>query len=156
METGFSKSLGRKRVVVSENMESFSSFTPLKRVYSGRFNFNSDISLLESLPQDILLHVLCGVDHDDLKQLFHVSRITREATLIVKESHFQFTTPKKRSYNSSDKFLEIEAPKTPLKKSKESKFSSEELSDISTALFCVTDCTIDEDYELNCKIDYKG
>ncbi|CAL5183364.1 unnamed protein product [Lathyrus oleraceus] len=147
MEIGFSKSLGRKRVIVSENMESFSTFTPLKRVYSGRFNFNYDISLLESLPQDILFHVLCGVDHDDLKQLFHVSRITRQATLIVKESHFQFSTPKKKTYDSSDKSPEIEAPKAPLKKSKESKFSAEELSDISTVLFCVTDCTIDEDYE---------
>lgn len=55
MEIGFSKSLGRKRVIVSENMESFSTFTPLKRVYTARFNFNYDISLLESLPQDILV-----------------------------------------------------------------------------------------------------
>ncbi|XP_058749777.1 F-box protein At1g61340-like [Vicia villosa] len=147
MEIGFSKSLGRKRVVVSENMESFSSFTPLKRVYSARFNFNSHISLLESLPQDILLHVLCGVDHDDLKQLFHVSKITREATLVVKDSHFKFSTPKKKSFDSNDKFSEIVTPNAPLKKLKGSKFTREELSDISAVLFGVTDCTIDEDYE---------
>ncbi|CAI8591238.1 unnamed protein product [Vicia faba] len=146
MEIGFSKSLGRKRVVVSENMEYFSSFTPLKRVYNARFNSNSHISLLESLPQDILLHVLCGVDHDDLKQLFHVSKITREATLMVKESHFKFTTPKKKSFDSNDKFPEIGTPKAPLKKLKGSKFSREELSDISTVLFWVRDSTIAEDY----------
>ncbi|KAL5096590.1 hypothetical protein RYX36_000917, partial [Vicia faba] len=93
------------------------------------------------------LHVLCGVDHDDLKQLFHVSKITREATLMVKESHFMFTTPKKKSFDSNDKFSKVRTQKAPLKKLKCSKFNQEELSDISIELFCVADCTIDEDYE---------
>lgn len=69
-------------------------------------------------------------------------------TLIAKESHFKFSTPKKKkSFDSNDKFSEFETPKTPLKKLKGSKLNREELSDISAVLFYVTECTIDEDYE---------
>jgi len=50
MEIGFGRSIGRKRVVVSE------IGSPLKRVNSGRFNFNSQVSPLETLPQDILVN----------------------------------------------------------------------------------------------------
>ncbi|GAU33527.1 hypothetical protein TSUD_386720, partial [Trifolium subterraneum] len=115
--------------------DSNSYVTPLKkRVCSAH------ISPLEALPQDILLHVLCGVDHDDLEQLFRVSKIIREATLIVEESHFNFSTPK--SY-----LIEVKTPKTPLIRKQlkeESKFNLEdftkkrkrvnlkELNDIST------------------------
>ncbi|XP_073225282.1 F-box protein At1g61340-like [Cicer arietinum] len=121
-----------------------------------RINFNSDFSPLESLPQDILLHVLCGVDHDDLKQLFHVSKTIRDATLLVEKSHFKFTTPKKNTlpfYNcdlidTNYKFSEIEMSNAPLKKPKESKFNSEELSEISMILFCIIDLIRDEDCEI--------
>ncbi|WJX16090.1 hypothetical protein P8452_06167 [Trifolium repens] len=120
--------------------DSNSHVPPLKRVCSAH------ISPLEALPQDILLYVLCGVDHADLKQLFRVSKTIRKATLIVEESYFNFSTPK--NYK-----IEVKTPKTPLirkQPSEESKFNLEdftrkrkkfnlkELNDISTILFCAT------------------
>uniref|UniRef100_A0A6N2KPS9 F-box domain-containing protein n=1 Tax=Salix viminalis TaxID=40686 RepID=A0A6N2KPS9_SALVM len=84
-----SYSFGRKRVLSFNNilndedlLNLDSSFiSPLKRLRS----LKPEKSNLESLPQDILIRVLCGVDHDDLKQLFHVSKVIREATSIAKE-----------------------------------------------------------------------
>ena len=58
----YTRALGRKRVVVSSNVEaspldSHPVMAPLKRVCSGRFNFNSERSPLEALPLDILVRV---------------------------------------------------------------------------------------------------
>ncbi|WJX26530.1 hypothetical protein P8452_15441 [Trifolium repens] len=115
---------------------------------------SAHISPLESLPQDILLHVLCGVDHADLKQLFRVSKIIREAMLIVEELYFNFSTPK--SYKIE---VKLKTPKTPLigkQPREESKFNLDdfakkrkkynlkELNNISTVLFCDTDCIFSE------------
>ncbi|XP_018436068.2 F-box protein At1g61340-like [Raphanus sativus] len=50
---------------------------------------------LETLPQDILIRIICGVEHGDLKQLFNVSKTIREATLIAKKYHFEYSTPRK-------------------------------------------------------------
>ncbi|XP_061352392.1 F-box protein At1g61340-like [Gastrolobium bilobum] len=92
-DNGYTGTLGRKRVMVSNNGEASPPLTPLKRMFSGRITLNSESSSLKTLPQDILIKVLCGVDHEDLKQLFHVSKTIREATLIAKQ-HFDYTTPK--------------------------------------------------------------
>ncbi|XP_052181927.1 F-box protein SKIP27-like, partial [Diospyros lotus] len=63
------------------------------------------------------IRVLCGVDHDDLKQLFHVSKTIREATLIAKQWHFAYSTPAKTSAFRNSIDLEdtgdIEAPNAP-------------------------------------------
>ena len=56
---------------------------------------DAEKSILESVPQDILIKVLCGVDHDDLKQLFHVSSTIRDATITARKSHFAYSTPSK-------------------------------------------------------------
>ncbi|EOA36707.1 hypothetical protein CARUB_v10012241mg [Capsella rubella] len=56
---------------------------------------------LESLPQDILVKIICGVEHEDLKQLFNVSKTIREATLIAKKWHFEYTTPRKTLFSRS-------------------------------------------------------
>lgn len=64
-------------------------------------------------------------------------------TLIVEESHFKFSTPKKNNPIGSND----ETPKAPMKKPKESKFYSDELRDISLVLFCPKDCIGHEDYE---------
>ncbi|KAL5054344.1 hypothetical protein RYX36_035026 [Vicia faba] len=147
----YGRALGRKRVVVSNNHESSSSGddepiligSSLKRMCSGKFNFISEKSRLEALPQDVLVRVLCGVDHDDLDQVFDVSTTIREACVIAKQMHFEFSTPKKNSVaavrspfdieNASD---ETEAPNAPLmlKKSK-SRLSTRKLADISVTLF---------------------
>ncbi|XLR07493.1 hypothetical protein S83_035431, partial [Arachis hypogaea] len=77
------RSLGRKKVVSGNvkgsPLDSETDMALLKRVCSGRFNFNSERSLLEALPLDILIRVLCGVNHEDLEQLLHVSKTISEA-----------------------------------------------------------------------------
>ncbi|GJV63758.1 F-box protein SKIP27-like protein [Tanacetum coccineum] len=61
---------------------------------------------LEDLPQEVLVKVLCGVEHRDCKSLFYVSHKIREVAILAKEYHFDYTTP--RSFHSS---LEFQAPK---------------------------------------------
>ncbi|XP_061350530.1 F-box protein At1g61340-like [Gastrolobium bilobum] len=152
MEIGFegycyTRALGRKRVLVSNNVEdSPLNPNPLKRTCSGRMTLNSEISRLETLPHDILIRLLCGVDHEDLKQLFHVSRTIREATQIAKEMHFEYSTPKKKTFaclqpidlEDASGLQEIEAPNAPLRKSK-SRLSGRNLASISVALFASTE-----------------
>nr|AFK39960.1 unknown [Lotus japonicus] len=140
-------SMGRKRVVVTNNVENDSVMTPLKRVCSGRINFNSERSRLEALPLDVLIRVLCGVDHEDLEQLLHVSKTIREATEIARDFHFEYSTPKKKTFGfrspfdieDANEFEEIEAPKAPLRKSVKSKLSGKNLGGISVALFGSTE-----------------
>ena len=77
-------------------------------------------SILESLPQDILIRILCGVDHDDLKQLFHVSRTIRDATIKTRKSHFAYSTPSKvlvfrdsLDWEEPSSFEELQTPNAP-------------------------------------------
>ncbi|WOH11783.1 hypothetical protein DCAR_0831275 [Daucus carota subsp. sativus] len=86
----FSRSFGRKRVVISNDMEVDSCLvTPMKMHCEGK-------SAIESLPQDVLIRILCGVEHDDLKMVLRVSKAFRDATLVAKRLHFEYTTPRKR------------------------------------------------------------
>lgn len=128
----YGRALGRKRVVISNNgdsssIESCATRTPLKRLCSGTFiSSNSEMSRLETLPQDLLIRVLCGVDHDDLEQLLGVSKTIKEATQIAKVTHFVFNTPKKQVSGVHDatetvdgnEIEEIEAPNAPIRKHK--------------------------------------
>ncbi|KAK7331865.1 hypothetical protein VNO80_28606 [Phaseolus coccineus] len=134
--------LGRKRVVVSNDVEASPQVsTPSKKICSREISSKSEMSLLEALPQEILVQVLCSVDHEDLKQLFHVSKTIREATLMAKELHFEYSTPKKKTFaflnpcdlENTNVFKEIETPKAPLRKSK-SRWTAN-LADITMALF---------------------
>lgn len=119
----YTSSFGRKRIVISSNGEDSSPKTPVKRHCGERDLVALDLetSLLEALPEEILIRILCGVDHEDLNQLSHVSKAIREATLIAKQSHFAYTTPKKvRAFRtaidveeSSTSDDEIEAPNAP-------------------------------------------
>ncbi|KAL2341956.1 hypothetical protein Fmac_009896 [Flemingia macrophylla] len=140
----YTLTLGRKRVVVSNYGNTSPQMTnPSKKICSDKISFNSEGSLLEALPQDILVQVLCGVDHEDLKQLFHVSKIIREATLIAKELHFEYSTPKKKTFyflpafdlENADGFSEKEAPRAPLIKKPKSRFDRKKLEDVAVALF---------------------
>ncbi|KAI3741108.1 hypothetical protein L1987_58775 [Smallanthus sonchifolius] len=118
-------SFGRKRVLILNHMDfdSVDVTTPKKKQFlESKSGFCCEKSLFEALPQEILIKILCGVDHDDLKRLFHVSKSIREAALIAKEWHFEYKTPKKNrafrcslnleEFPSSD-FDEIEAPNAP-------------------------------------------
>lgn len=83
--------------MISNDMELDSCFvTPMKMHCEGKCGFDSEKSVVESLPQDILIRILCGVEHDDLKRLFHVSKTFRDATEVARELHFAYTTPRKR------------------------------------------------------------
>ncbi|KAF7803550.1 F-box protein [Senna tora] len=149
---GYTRSLSRKRIAISNNVEvsplDSNSTTPLKRMRSGILTVNSERSRLEALPEDILIRVLCGVDHEDLKQLYHVSKTIKEAALIAKQWHFEYSTPKKKTpafrtpieMEEANEFpeIEVEAPNAPMRKSK-SRLSGRKLADISVALFASTD-----------------
>ncbi|KAJ4703371.1 putative F-box family protein [Melia azedarach] len=145
----YNRGLGRKRILITNVVET-SSFdsairTPLKRQCSDKMvDLDCDErSRLEALPQDILIRILCSVNHEDLKQLFHVSKPIREATLIAKECHFAYSTPRKsRVFGSSIDFEgpneddEVEAPNAPRQmRGYKSRISGKKLADLSVALF---------------------
>ncbi|KAM7264908.1 hypothetical protein ACFE04_002591 [Oxalis oulophora] len=143
----YTRGLGRKRIVISNNDDS--PTTPsLKRQCSERFDFlESDVddadnkSALEALPQDILIRILCGVEHKDLKQLFHVSKTIREATLIAKQWHFAYSTPTKYcafrdATDLSSNAEDSEAPNAPRQaRVHMSRLTGKNLGSISVALF---------------------
>jgi hypothetical protein len=149
----YTRGLGRKRIVISNNDCDGDSFdsprTPsLKRQCSDKFDFwgfgDDNKSALEALPQDILIQILCGVEHKDLKQLFHVSKSIRDATLIAKQWHFAYSTPTKyctfrkatdlkESNADSD---DIEPPNAPKQaRVYKSRATGKSLADISVQLF---------------------
>ncbi|KAE9607192.1 hypothetical protein Lal_00025706 [Lupinus albus] len=135
------RSLRKKRVVVS-NTYPFDSNPPLKKMCSGKFTSISKGSHLQALPIDILVKVLCGVDHEDLEQLFNVSKKIREATKMAKRLHFEYSTPKKKSVafhtpigmDHVNGFEDIEAPNAPLRKYRSTR-NGINLCSISTVLF---------------------
>ncbi|XP_049384029.1 F-box protein At4g35930-like [Solanum stenotomum] len=53
-------------------------------------------SRLESLPLDLLVNILCHLQHDQLKAVFHVSQKTRKAVTLARQFHFNYTTPDRR------------------------------------------------------------
>ncbi|CAN4116634.1 unnamed protein product [Withania somnifera] len=134
---------GRKRVTLPNKVEvDFISTTPKKKFCSQNSFLTNEKSVLEALPKDILIKIVCGVDHDDLKSLFHVSRALREVSVIAKEWHFDFSTPRKtlpfrnalEELSDSDE-LEV-APNAPMpQKIARSRLSRKKLADISVALF---------------------
>ncbi|KAG1368200.1 putative F-box protein SKIP27 [Cocos nucifera] len=95
---------------------------------------------LESLPQDVLVRMLCKVNHSDLKQLLLVSKIVHGATLIAKEMHFAFSTPSskpifRREGNMGDTDLEVceQAPKQ--RRVPKARLGGKTLSSVAVALF---------------------
>ncbi|CAH8386846.1 unnamed protein product [Eruca vesicaria subsp. sativa] len=119
----YKRGFGRKRILVSSGADEIedSFFTsPVRKISSGRSQE------LEDLPLDILVKIICGVEHEDLKQLFHVSKTIREAALIAKQTHFAYSTPRKTSVIHHDLNKpfglgvvsddEIKTPRAPLQK----------------------------------------
>ncbi|CAN4092079.1 unnamed protein product [Withania somnifera] len=134
---------GRKRVTLSNNVDvDFISTTPTKRFCSQNSFSADEKSVLEAFPKDILIKIVCGVDHDDLKSLFHVSKALREVSVIAKGWHFDFSTPRKTLpfrnalEDSSDTDEVEDAPIAPMPlKIGRSWLSRRKLADISVALF---------------------
>ncbi|KAL1834249.1 hypothetical protein ACET3Z_003900 [Daucus carota] len=115
-------SFGRKRVFLSSLEKVDSCFvTPKKKsCVEDSSSMSSDKSVIEALPQDILIRILCGVEHDDLKRLFYVSKSIRAATVIAKQWHFAYSTPTKKmifknpvELENSDDAYELEVPNAP-------------------------------------------
>ncbi|CAK9176790.1 unnamed protein product [Ilex paraguariensis] len=141
-------SFGRKRVALFNDVDSDSTFaTPTKKQCCENSFLSSEKSLLEALPQDVLIRVLCGVEHEDLKRLFHVSKFIKETALMAEKWHFTYSTPRKTlSCRDSiyledvSDFNEVEAPNAP-KQSKvpRSRLDGKKLTDISVALFASPD-----------------
>ncbi|KAL5772548.1 hypothetical protein ACOSP7_012153 [Xanthoceras sorbifolium] len=147
----YTRGMGRKRILISNvgdtstSPDSEISRTPLKRQCSARMvDLESDERFsLESFPQDILIRIISGVNHEDLKQLFHVSKAIREATLIAKEQHFAFSTPTKTrvfrsfiDFQEPSEMDEMEAPNAPKQfRAHKSRISREKLAGISVSLF---------------------
>lgn len=50
-------------------------------------------SRLESLPLDLLVNILCHLQHDQLKAVFHVSQKIRQAVILARQLYFNYTTP---------------------------------------------------------------
>ncbi|KDP20884.1 hypothetical protein JCGZ_21355 [Jatropha curcas] len=139
----YTRSFGRKRILISNSEDFLPLDSPIQTPLKRHCNLEPEKSALESLPQDILVKILCGVDHDDLKQLFHVSTVIREATLVAKKWHFAYSTPKKTpafrtsiDFENPSEFEDIEAPNAPkVPRSYKSRLNGKNLADISVALF---------------------
>ncbi|CAH9133699.1 unnamed protein product [Cuscuta epithymum] len=154
-----SRSFGRKRVALpiaaaimeeDDHNGAFISTTdssPPKR-HCSEVSFPAcQKSVLDALPQDVLIRIVCGVEHDDLKRLFHVSKGIREATLVAKKWHFEYSTPRKtvgfKNRNCtgkskwSDVVDEVEAPNAPLRQFRvpKSRLNGKKLADLSVELF---------------------
>ncbi|KAF8092998.1 hypothetical protein N665_0393s0001 [Sinapis alba] len=144
----FTRGLGSKRILFSKsNQETVSnSDSPPVKTLSKRSKTEPNTnSLLESLHQDILIRVLCHVDHDDLARLKRVSKTIRNAVLEAKKSHFDYSTPRKtlpfrdptlileEDSSLSDQNDAIEPPNAPFRRRKVNRES--DLSKISMVLF---------------------
>ncbi|CAH8333227.1 unnamed protein product [Eruca vesicaria subsp. sativa] len=140
------RGLGRKRILISKsNQENVSNSDQNLRKRSKSETTKSSNSVLESLHQDILIRVLCHVDHGDLERLKRVSKTIRNAVLEAKKSHFDYTTPKKtlsfrdplvildQDSNSNGLSDQDEPPNAPTRMKNVSRES--DLSKISMVLF---------------------
>ncbi|XP_006657832.1 F-box protein At1g61340-like [Oryza brachyantha] len=114
--SGSTRILGRKRVAVSPAPSPSGPHSPartLRKQRSIRLHMGGTVSLLESLPQDVLIKVLCKVNYSDLRQLLLVSKQVSAATLVAKEQHFAFATPSSKPVFRGGEEEEQEAPWAP-------------------------------------------
>ncbi|XP_010430148.1 PREDICTED: F-box protein At1g61340-like [Camelina sativa] len=156
----YKRGFGRKRILISSGDDDEIVGDSVFTSPVGRSSFKKlcdkassvgdcQIRELEDLPQDILVRIICGVEHEDLKQLFQVSKTIKEATSIAKELHFAYSTPRKASsfnlggfgwdkrFDAENDDEEIEAPGAPLQKRyRLSRINrNEDDSGVSVALF---------------------
>ncbi|KAL5197969.1 hypothetical protein ABZP36_001481 [Zizania latifolia] len=92
--------LRRKRVAVSTAPIPSGPHSPVRTLCKQRrtrLQMDDAVSLLESLPQDVLVKLLCKVNHSDLRHLLLVSKPVSEATAVARELHFAFATPSSKT-----------------------------------------------------------
>ncbi|KAG6471015.1 F-box protein At1g61340-like isoform X2 [Zingiber officinale] len=130
--------LGRKRVVLSKSADFSphcgSSSSPKKLCRRSTMERSNH---LEALPLDVLVKILCKVDHSDLSQLLLLSKTLSQATSIAKEMHFAFATPISNRVSKEDADgHEEEAPNAPIRhRVTRSRLSALSLSSITAVLF---------------------
>ncbi|XP_020091614.1 F-box protein At1g61340-like [Ananas comosus] len=136
--------LGRKRVVISSSLDSSSFSSPIPQKRRSCRSRMERPNRLESLPEDILVRILCKVDHSDLKQLLLVSKSVNQAALIARELHFAFSTPlvkrifeRENEERDSDNEEAPDAPKQ--RRVARSRIDGKSLSSIAVALFTSPD-----------------
>ncbi|CAM8912023.1 unnamed protein product [Rhodiola kirilowii] len=130
------RELSRKRVVLRKSENS-----------SKKKCGDASLSRLESLPDEVLVRVLCCVDHADLDQLFHVSKMIRDAAVMARKLHFVYSTPSKTAaFRNSvdldesvpDDEAEPEAPPAPkmkLMRAKRRNIDPKKMAALSVVLF---------------------
>ncbi|XP_051133551.1 F-box protein At1g61340-like [Andrographis paniculata] len=146
-----STSFGRKRIALPDVCIDFGDIdddsiplTPFKRRCCEDSLFVSHDSLLEGLPQELLIRILCNVEHEDLKRLFFVSKAIREAAVLAKKSHFAYRTPQKvlmfRGVEDLSNSDDVQAPNAPKQlRVPRARLSAKKLSEVSVALFADDD-----------------
>ncbi|KAL5196990.1 hypothetical protein ABZP36_000502 [Zizania latifolia] len=109
--------LRRKRVAVSPAPVPSGPHSPvrtLRKQRSTRLHMDDTLNLVESLPQEILVKVMCKLNHSDLRQLLLVSKPVSEATKVATELHFAFATPScKAAFRGDEGGEEEECPGAP-------------------------------------------
>ncbi|KMZ62865.1 hypothetical protein ZOSMA_43G00470 [Zostera marina] len=131
----YTRALGRKRVV----SDTLDVLVTLSEQGSGssctkRRHCQIASSRLQSMPQEVLVQILCGVNQSDLSRLIFVSKAIKEAALLAKETYFAFRTPKREAEfeNGGDQASPI-VPNAPKVDRKQTKYKS--WFDIAVVLF---------------------
>ncbi|XP_062087346.1 F-box protein SKIP27-like [Humulus lupulus] len=134
----------RKRVGLYNSGSDSISRTPLKKHCARErmiLNSEKETCALQALPEEILIQIVSGVDHEDLNQLNQVAKFIREAALVAEKIHFAFSTPKKgRAFTTAidleDVSEDIEAPNAPKQtRARGSRLTAKKLGSISVNLF---------------------
>lgn len=149
----YTRIIGRKRVVTPHTADDLPFTSPINTSFKRRpkrRSHSETLNRLELLPQDVLIHVLCGVNHSNLKHVIFVSKAIHDAALIAKESHFDFSTPNSKLTKLTAKGDNIEdvnelddgheTPNAPMRVSG-SRLGCKDLSSITVALFTSPDET---------------
>ncbi|XP_042466687.1 F-box protein At1g61340-like [Zingiber officinale] len=122
--------LRRKRVALSNSVNLLNFASPVKLCGRSRLG---KTNRLENLPQDVLVRILCKVEHRDLKRLLLVSKTVNAATSVAKELHFAFATPISKPVFRDETKETPNAPKQ--QRIAKSRLDGSKLSSIATALF---------------------
>ncbi|XP_042455284.1 F-box protein At1g61340-like [Zingiber officinale] len=125
--------LRRKRVALSNSVNLLNFASPVKLCGRSRLG---KTNRLENLPQDVLVTILCKVEHRDLKRLLLVSKTVNAATSVAKELHFAFATPISNPVFRDETDDRQETPNAPKQQRiAKSRLDGSKLSSIATALF---------------------
>ncbi|KAL5579310.1 hypothetical protein UlMin_011752 [Ulmus minor] len=138
----YSRSFRRKRIAISfdgddESAACTTPKTPLTQGSGESGSVEIEPSPIEALHEEILVTIICGVNHGDLNQVNLVSKAFKAATEKAKKQHFAYSTPSKvPALRTFGEFDEIEAPNAPKQDRKcRPRLTGKNLSTIAANLF---------------------